>query len=217
MKRTLTHLGLCATLLVMGSCGADAALLLNPSFVNQLEGGVLFPLAPRPESQLIFIRGNNATTEPITFLVTVERSVTVTDGAGGGTITQADTTEIFTEPGNNSNEAGVLFPCDGDNQISRIGLGRNLNQPTTDAGLFVGGFDDVVPGFGVPGNINPLSFLDGDFECGDTLIFRAIQSVNQPGGFRVQAFIIPWENQPDNTTRDTFGVANDFLQSRPTE
>ncbi len=216
MKRKVMILLRFSLLIGMAGCGADAALLLNPAFVNQIEGGVLFPLAPRPDTGLLLIRANNATTEPITFLITVERSTVLADG-DATTITNSETTEVFTRPGSNSNEAGVLFPCDENNPIVRIGLGRNLNQPSTDAGLFIGGFNDVVPGFGVPGNINPLDILNGDFRCGDTLVYRAIQSVNQPGGFRVQAFIIPWENQPDNTARNTFDVASQFLSGRPTE
>lgn len=217
MKKTVINLLRLSLLVVMTGCGADAALLLNPAFVNQIEGGVLFPLAPRPDTGLLFIRANNATTESITFLITVERSTLLVEGNTTMTLSESKTTEVFTEPGSNSNDAGILFNCDENNQITRIGLGRNLNQPSTDAGLFIGGFNDVIPGFGVPGNINPLDALDGDFECGDTIVYRAIQSVNQPGGFRVQAFIIPWENQPDNTTRNTFDVASQFLGGRPTE
>ena len=56
-----------------------------------------------------------------------------------------------------------------------------------------------------------------DFRCGDTIIFQAIQAINEPGGFKVKAFVLPFETQPAETVRNTFQVAADFLNDRPTE
>jgi hypothetical protein len=215
VRLRLKSLFLVVLVTVLG-CGNNAALFLNPAFVNSIQGG-LFPLVPRPETNLILIRANNSTTERLTFLITIERSTAFSTGGPDGTVTNSETIEVFTEPGAQSNEAGVLFECSADNPITRIGLGRDLNQPQVDAGLFVGGFNDVVPGFGVPGNINPLSILAGDYECGDTIIFRALQSINQPGGFRVEPFRLSWRTQAAESARNTFGVAGGFLNNRPEE
>lgn len=195
-------------------------IFLNPSFINSTSGE-LFPLVPGPDNGLVLIRAVNNTSERLTFIITVERSTEITDTDGSaGTITQAETVELFTQPEALSNEAGVLFECTAENPITRIGLGRNLNQPETESGLFVGGFGDVIPGFGVPGNINPLANDPPDvnnFKCGDTVIFQAIQSIAAPGGFRVKPFVLPYELQPEETVRNTFRVAADFLNGRPTE
>ncbi|MEE9297053.1 MAG: hypothetical protein V3W34_19095 [Phycisphaerae bacterium] len=191
-------------------CGDAAVLFLNPSFVNQARGG-LFPLVPQPETGLLLVRVVNSTDQPVSFLVTIERGEQSVDEAAG-VITIVETTELFTSPGSQANEAGVLFECSDESPITRVGLGENLNQPTTDPGLFVGGFATGTPGFGVPPNINPLSRIFGDFTCGDTVIYQAIKSTNAPGGFKVQAFVLPFESQPGDTARDTFRVAADFLR-----
>ncbi len=196
---------------VLPGCGDDAILFLNPSFVNQTQGG-LFPLVPRPDSGLLLVRVRNTTNQPISFLVTIERGVPTVEG---GDLTTTQTNELFTTPGSQSNETGILHECTPENPITRIGLGRNLNQPTADEGLFVGAFTDLEASFGVPGNINPLASAFGDFFCGDTVIYQVIDSNNAPGGFKVQAFILPFEQQPADTERDTFGVASDFLRNRP--
>jgi hypothetical protein len=187
-------------------CGEDFTALLNPTFVNTLSGAN-FPLAPRPENEFVLVRVVNTTSDPISFLVTAERATVVGDEDEMATVIQTQTTELFTQPGSNVNEAGVLFEC----PISRIGLGQNLNQPQSDPALFVGGMAAGDPGFGVPGNINPLSAVDGAFQCGDTVIFQAIVSTNSVGGFRVQAFVLLWELQPEDTLRDTFGSVRTFL------
>lgn len=210
-------LGGCLLPAATGGCGDSAVLFLNPSFVNQAQGG-LFPLVPKPESGLLLVRVVNTTNQPISFLVTVERAMPGSGGdANAGVLTMSETTELFTVPGSRANETGVLFDCTQDMPITRIGLGSNLNQPTADPGLFVGGASDVDLGFGVPPNINPLNSAFGDFFCGDTVIYEAIVSTNAPGGFKVQAFVLPFEAQPAETARDTFGVAAQFLSDRPTE
>ncbi len=202
-------------ILVVTAGGCGDPTLLNPAFVNATQG-TLFPVAPTPENGLVLIRGVNTTTESVSFLVTIERSTVVSDDVGGGASAYSETTELFTTPGAQSNEAGALFECTPSNPIARIGLGENLNRPATEPGLFVGGANDIIQGFGVPPNINPLSQEQNDFQCGDTIIFRALESNNAPGGFKVEAFVIPFETQGE-TVRDTFGVASDFLGERPSE
>jgi hypothetical protein len=187
----------------------DPALLLNPSFVNTFTGE-LFPFAPRPENGFVLVRVVNSTTENLTFIVTVERARMLSDETG--TVNETDTINAFTTTGNQANESGILFDCFADNPITRIGLGENLNNPDTEAGLLVGGFSDITEGFGVPPNINPLSSANGDFDCGDTVIYEAFESANAPGGFKVQAFVLDWETQPETAVRNTFGVAADFLR-----
>ncbi len=209
----LSALALCG---LPAGCGEDAILFLNPSFVNRTQGG-LFPLVPQPDSGLLLVRVVNTTGQTISFLVTIERTVGVdVDDATGNVIT-SQTNELFTVPGSQTNETGILYDCTAELPITRIGLGRNLNQPTTDPGLFVGAFADIGAGFGVPANINPLASAFGDFFCGDTVIYQVIDSNNEPGGFKVQAFVLPFEGQPANTSRDTFQVAGDFLRDRPGE
>ena len=203
---------------IMVGCGNPA--FFNPAFINSTSGE-LFPLVPRPETGLVLIRAVNNTSERLTFIITIERSTEVANGDGtGGTITDTETVELFTQPQALANEAGVLFDCTAANPITRIGLGRNLNQPQTEPGLFVGGLGDIVPGFGVSGNINPLSNDPPeltDFLCGDTVIFQALQSIAAPGGFLVKPFVLQFESQPEDTVRDTFRVATDFLGGRVTE
>jgi len=192
----------------------DSALLLNPSFVNTVEGG-LFPFVPGAANEMILIRSVNTTNQSLLFVVTIERARLLAEGSGS--VNESETIEVFTGPGDLANEAGVLFDCTGDNPINRIGLGENLNRPDTEPGLFVGGVGDITQGFGVPPNINPLSRENGDFACGDTVIFEAFISANAPGGFKVRAFVLPHEGQPERTRRDTFTVAAEFLRDRPSE
>jgi hypothetical protein len=200
----------------VGGCGDVALLVLNPSFVNQSQGG-LFPLVPRQNTGLLLARVVNSTDQSITFQVTIERAFAVDVGDMGGTITETETIDLFTVPGALSSESGVLFTCTDESPITRIGLGRNLNQPTTDSGLFIGGAGDIIQGFGVPANINPLSSIFGDFRCGDTIVFQSIVSTNAPGGFKVQAFVLSQDGQPSNTARNTFQVAADFFNDRPSD
>ena len=162
---------------------------------------------PGPDSGLLLVRALNTTDQPVSFIVTVET----------GETEDPVTNELFTLPGSQANEAGVLFTCTDEFPITRVGLGENLNQPTTNPGLFVGGLAANEQGFGVPPNINPLSLIAGDYTCGDTVIFQAIVSTNAPGGFKVQAFVLPAESQPEDTARNTFQVAGDFLRDRPGE
>lgn len=216
MARRVLTVGALAVAIVAG-CGNPA--FFNPAFINS-STGELFPLVPGPNTGLVLIRAVNNTSERLTFIITIERSTEVAAGDGAvGTITETETVELFTQPQALANEAGVLFECTAANPISRIGLGRNLNQPS-DPGLFVGGLGDVIPGFGVSGNINPLSNDPPeltDFLCGDTVIFQAIQSIAAPGGFIVKPFVLQFESQPAETVRNTFRVAADFLGGRITE
>ncbi len=184
-------------------CGNSALLFLNPALVNQTQGG-LFPLTPGPETGSLLIRVVNTTSETLTFIVTAERAQ--------GDVASTETHDLFTVPGRFTGESGYLFECTPDNPILRIGLGENLNAPTTETGLFVGAAGAIDQGFGVPSNINPLSATEGDFRCGDTIIFQAIESANTTGGFRVQPFLLSDAGQPDVSVFNTFQVAVDFLR-----
>ena len=203
-----------AALVMAGACFDP--LFVNPAFVNTFQGG-LFPFVPGGENDLLLVRTVNSTNVTLRFLVTIERATLLTEGGGNGTVTDAQTTELFTIPGGQSNEAGVLYDCSDQNPVARLGLGENLNRPGTEPGLFVGGTGDITQGFGVPPNINPLSRDNGDFKCGDTVIFEAFESNNAPGGFKVRAFVLDFETQPVSTVRDTFTVAAEFLRGRPSE
>lgn len=206
-------------LLVLGAAaplGCFDPTIFNPGFVNTFQGG-LFPLVPGEEVGLLLVRVVNSTDQTMSFRVTIERPAVVVDVNTGASVTAFETTELFTEPGTLSSEAGVLFECTADNPITRLGLGENLNQPSSEPGLFVGVMGDLTQGFGVPPNINPLRRDNDDFRCGDTVIFNAFSSANAPGGFKVQAFVLPHERQPDVTVRQTFRVAADFLRDRPAE
>ncbi|NOS99553.1 MAG: hypothetical protein HOP29_02885 [Phycisphaerales bacterium] len=208
-----------AGLLIIGTIvplGCFDPAIFNPGFVNTFQGG-LFPLVPGEDVGLLLVRVVNSTDQTISFRVTIERPAVVVDVNTGASVTASETTELFTEPGNLSNEAGVLYECTPNNPITRLGLGDNLNQPSSEPGLFVGVMGDLTQGFGVPPNINPLRRDNGDFRCGDTVIFNAFSSANAPGGFKVQAFRLPQERQPEGNLRDTFGVAAEFLRNRPTE
>lgn len=201
---------------MLAGAGCLDPLIFNPALVNRLQGG-LFPFVPGPDNNLLLVRVVNATDTTLRFLVTVEKSRTLMEGSTTGMVTDAETTELFTVPGAQSNEAGVLFDCFAEDPITRVGLGQNLDRPTTERGLFVGGEGDITQGFGVPPNIGPLSLERGDYMCGDTVIFEAFESAGAPGGFKVRAFVLPYLTQPTSTTRDTFTVAADFLRDRVTE
>lgn len=191
-------------------CGDDAAAIFNRSFINTLTA-TEFPVAPRPETGFVLVRVVNSTTEPVRFLVTVERRTVVGEGDEQATVIEPETVELFTLPGAKVNETGVLFDCSPEEPIRRIGLGRNLDKPQSDPALFVGGVAAGTPGFGVPANRNPLNSETGQFQCGDTVIFRAIVSTNSVGGFQVESFVLPWELQPAVVGRDTFGSVRRFL------
>lgn len=195
----LAVLGLCA---VLAGCGA-AVGLFNPAFLNTTAGGVV-PVTPGPPAAFVFVRAINATDLPVEFIVTIERDELVLDDDGnfqvddqGNFITRAarETVRLTTFPSGQSRELGVLFPC-GLSPVTLVGLGENLLP--TDSAVFVGGQGPAgTGGFGVSAsNLNPLALDVGNFNCGDTVIFRAFRSSGTSGGVGLQSLLLPGSEQP---------------------
>lgn len=195
-------LGACSCLLaVVGwACGGAA---LNPAFINSLSGGVV-PVTPGPPAAFVFVRTVNETNQTVEFIVTIEREELVRDEDGnfqvdenGNFVTEPkrETVRLNTNATGLATETGVLFPC-GESPVTIVGLGEDLVP--TDAAVFVGGGGaGGNVGFGVPaGNLNPLRLEIGNFNCGDTIIFRAFTSVGVAGGMALQTFLLPGSEQP---------------------
>lgn len=217
---------LCLPLVLGGvlSCGNNATLL-NPAFVNTLSG-TYYPRTPGPNASFILVRAVNETREVVTFIVTVEKREFVRDENGNPQFDDNDnpitrdvreSRRLTTFPTGRAGELGVVFPCDV-SAIIRIGLGENLLP--TDAAVFVGGGGPAgAPGFGVPASdLNPLSLAASNFNCGDTVIFRAIESVGVPGGVSVSAFLLPGSEQPSSFQGpNTFVNLEQFLETQVRE
>ncbi len=223
-KRKLI-LALSQVCLVLGLGCGDLTSLLNPAFVSTVSGGS-FPVTPGPGADFVLVRVVNETAQTAEFIVTIERQVVERDEDGnplvdeqtGDPITRPvrETVRLDTEVSAPANELGVLFPC-GESAIDLIGLGQNLMP--TDAAVFVGGGGaGGVPGFGIPAStLNPLSRLTdpSNFNCGDTVIFRAIRSVNEAGGIKLESFLLPGFEQPSVFAGpSTFTNYEDLLESQ---
>ncbi len=212
-------------LLGFAATGCGNVGILNPAFISTLVGGVV-PFTPGPGAAYVFVRCVNETNEPIEFIVTIQRSVLILDENGnfqvdeeGNFITrpERETVRMTTFPDGQSRELGTLFPC-GESPVTHVGLGENLLP--TDAAVFVGGRGVAgAEGFGVPaGNLNPLQLVVGNFNCGDTIIFRAFLSSNVAGGVALQSFLLPGSEQPsDFDGPDTFVNMEQFLESQVRE
>jgi hypothetical protein len=203
-------------LLVIG-CSGEA--WFSPSFLNLL-GGSVVPLTPGAATDFVLVRCVNRTANPIEFIVTLEREV-VSDAdvgesdAGGEQADapaqlEAKTFELQTFPGGAANEIGILLDC----PVTRVGLGEDLNFPTEEPGLFIGTTEDqLIQGYGVPGNVYPLDARVGNFACGDTLIFEVATALGVPGNVRVTTYVLAAADQPDTFSGpDTFGNARVFLE-----
>ena len=191
-----------ALLLIAAGCGGIGTFF-NPAFINTANGGVV-PVTPGPEADFILVRTVNATGQTVEFVVTIEREVLVLDENGstqqdenGDFVTRKElrTVRLNTGATGNATEMGVLFPCSV-TPITRIGLGENLLP--TDAAVSVGGQGaGGAGGFGVPaGGLNPLDLYTGNFNCGDTVTFRAFQATGQAGGVGLEVFLLPGSEQP---------------------
>ena len=214
------------TLVLAGTgCGLD---VFNSAFINTLIGGQV-PVTPGPLAKFVFVRCVNETDEPVEFIVTIERSVVVTDAEGhyqlnedGDPITRAEreTVRLQTLAEGNARELGTLFPC-GESPVTHVGLGEDLLP--TDAAIYVGGQGTGgVGGFGVPaGDLYPLQYdelEDGNFHCGDTIIFRAYRVVGVAGGTALQAFLLRGSEQPSSFGGpSTFENLEQFLESQVRE
>jgi hypothetical protein len=199
---------LAATLLPLVGCNSRARLL-NSSFVNFTSGGIV-PLAPGSPSGFILVRVVNNTADPIEFVVTVEREVQASQGNNIVTQTTRETQRLITFPVGKSNEQGVLFDC----PVTRVGLGENLNNPTTEPALFIGAVAGGIAGFGIPGNVNPLDARVGNFTCGDTIIFQANTQAGTVGGVEARSYVLSASSQPSQHQIDTFNNARRFLEEQ---
>lgn len=209
-----------ASLVGVLACGCGSAF--NTTFCNTTLGGCV-PVTPGPEAAFVLVRGLNETTQTVQFFITVEKEVLVPDENGdfqidedGEFITRPErrTVEVTTQPGGTSRDVGVLFSCDPE-PIRKIGLGENLLP--TDAAVLVGGTGPGGQGgFGVPAaGLNPLENLTGNFNCGDTVIFRAVIDSSIAGGVGLRAFIQPNSEQPSVFSGpNTFVNYQQFLESQ---
>jgi len=209
---------------LVGGCGTGS--LFNPAFVNPLVGGQV-PVTPGPGADFVLARVLNTTDQVLEFIVTIEREVLVLDDQGNFQVDEAtgtfitrpqrETVRLTTAPGGNTSELGVLFPCD-ESPVTQVGLGENLLP--TDRAVFVGGEGAAgATGFGVPaGDLNPLLLSEGNFNCGDTVIFRAFRSTGQAGGVGLETFLLPGSEQPSIFRGpDTFVNLQRFIESQVRE
>ena len=209
------------TALAFTGCGG----FLNDAFVNTIVGGVV-PVTPGPVAAFVMVRGVNRTGQNVEFIITIEKQVLVTDEDGdfqtddeGNFITQPErqTVNLTTAPNGRATDLGILFDCSVE-PVTIVGLGENLLP--TDAAVFVGGSGPGgSTGFGVTAaNVNPLSLYDGNFNCGDTIIFEAFQAFGVPGGVALQAFLLPGSEQPGQFSGpSTFENYANFLESQVRE
>lgn len=204
-------------------CGTGVSLF-NPAFINTAIGGRV-PVTPGPAAAFILVRCVNDTAQPVEFIVTIQRSVLVVDEEGnyqideeGEFITrpERETVRLSTAGLGLASELGVLFPC-GESPVTHVGLGENLEP--TDAAIFVGGQGaGGAAGYGVAaGDLNPLQIeaTPPNFNCGDTIIFRALLSSGAAGGIALQSFLLPGSEQPSEFDGpSTFANLEGFLESQ---
>lgn len=203
-------------------CGAG---VFNPAFVNTVTGGA-FPLTPGPRGDFVFARALNETGQNAEFIITIEREEVERDDFGnplvddlGAIITRPvrETVRLNTLANAPANELGVLFPCE-TSAVNIIGLGADLLPD--DIAVFLGGQGaGGAAGFGIPaGGLSPLSRAAGNFSCGDTIIFRAIQARGLTGGVKLESFLLPGSAQPSVFTGpNTFVNYQQFLASQVRE
>jgi hypothetical protein len=204
------------------TCGCGSLGFFNPAFVNTLTGGVV-PVTPGPGAAFVFVRCVNETDQPVEFIVTIEREVLAFDEYGdyaldedGNFVTNPErqTVRLATLAGGNASELGTLFSCR-ESPVTLVGLGENLLP--TDAAVFVGGGGaGAAEGFGVPaGNLYPLQLAVGNFNCGDTIIFRAFRTTGLAGGVALQSFLLPGSEQPSIFEGpSTFANYEQYLESQ---
>ena len=216
--------GALGLLALAAACGSNVRVF-NPAFINTLSGGEV-PVTPGPGAAFVLVRAVNETNQVVQFIVTIERQVLVVDDEGnfqqddqGNFITrpERETVRLNTSATGLATETGVLFPC-GQSPVTEVGLGQSLLP--TDAAIFVGGGGAAgATGFGVPaGNLNPLQLDVGNFNCGDTIIFRAFVSTGVAGGISLQSFLLPGSEQPSIFRGpDTFANLAHFLASQVRE
>ena len=222
-QKTVTTAGLLVLGLGLSMMGCGSGFF-NPAFVNSQIGGVV-PQTPGPGADFVLVRVVNSTAQSVEFIVTIDREVLDLDENGnpqrdedGNLITTAkrETVNLQTAATGDAAESGTLFEC-ANSSISRVGLGQNLLP--TDAGAFVGGATGGAAGFGVPvGDLNPLELSQGNFNCGDTVIFLAFVQAGQAGGVGLQAFLLPGFEQPSEFSGpNTFVNLQQFIETQVSE
>lgn len=214
----------CGVIAAAGSgCGSS---IFNSAFVNSQLGGGVVPQTPGPNADFVLVRVVNSTTQPVEFIVTIDRDVLDLDDEGNPqrdedgnllTVSKRETVRLQTAGTGDSSESGVLFPC-AESRITRVGLGENLLP--SDAGVFVGGTGaGGATGFGVPvGSLNPLSLAAGNFNCGDAVIFQALIQTGTAGGIGLKAYLLPGFEQPSVFSGpNTFVNFQQFLETQVSE
>lgn len=221
MSMRVAALAPLALLSLQGGCGS----IFNPAFSNTFFGGQ-FPLTPGPAASAVMVRVINETTLNAEFIVTVEKAVIQRDENGNPIVDennnvllrpQRQTVRLSTLAIEPANELGVLFSCL-EEPINIVGLGETL-QPN-DIAVFVGGTGaGGVGGSGIPAaTINPLVRQEGNFACGDTVIFRALEAPGVTGGVTIQSLLLPGFEQPESFEGpSTFLNWEEFIQSQTRE
>ncbi len=215
-----------ALALVLSTVGCgDTTSIFNPALIATIFGGEI-PLTPGPVAAFVLVRTVNATDQVVEFIVTIQRKKLVVDDGGNFVVDEAgdflttperETVRLATFPGGRASEIGVLFPC-GESPLTHVGLGENLLP--TDAAVFVGGQGVAgAAGFGVsPGDLNPLQLDAGNFNCGDTIIFRAFRAIGVAGNVGLESFLLPGSEQPSIFRGpSTFVNLEQFLESQVRE
>jgi hypothetical protein len=203
-------IALTAAILPAAACN-ESVFLFNPAFLNTAGAGV-YPLTPG-QARFNLIRLVNRTRVPVQFVLTIETEELVGDpDEPGGQIAEVNTETVYldTFPEGLNNEVGFLVEC----PIERVGLGENLDLPSSEPGVFIGTLGgDLIQGFGVPANVFPLDASAGNFECGDTVIFEAIEATGDVGNVLVQSFVLSDDTQPqEGFLQDTFVNARILLE-----
>ena len=198
----------------------------NPAFLNTFTGGQ-FPLTPGPGAAFVFVRVVNETGDVAEFTVTIEREDFSLDDDGQRqfdelgnpvTVSERETVRLTTFAAPPANELGVLFSCS-PSPVNVVGLGENLLP--SDAAVFIGGQGGGgATGAGVTAaDVNPLSREAGNFNCGDTIIFRAFTPGGLAGGsVTIQSLLLPGSEQPSIFGGpNTFANLELFLESQARE
>lgn len=225
----LFYVGAFSMALLAAGCGTVS--LFNQPFLNTIVGGE-FPITPGPNAAFVFVRVVNQLDQAADFIVTIEREsilldddgfAVIDDNGNPQTFTSIETVRLRTFPVDLANEAGTLFQCS-TSAVRRVGLGENLLP--NDAAIFVlTGLQpdsfEIGVGFGVTAEgLNPLEWEANNFECGDTIVFRAIPAAGQgtSGNVRIETLLYPGTEEPGIFNGpSTFANYSNFLDTFVTD